>query len=185
MEDSKIVELYWKRDESAIAESNKKYGLYCRTIAYNILYSNEDSIECVNDTWLALWNSIPPERPTNLRAFIAKLVKNIALKRSRANNTWKRCANYNAAGDDLLELIPSENTVADEYESKRIGEIINAFLAKQIQRDRDVFVLRFWYRDTVPQISASMGLSESLVKSLLSRMKKKLREELEKEGIIV
>ena len=183
MKDQDIIALYNARDERAIAVTEQQYGTYCMGIAIRILQNMQDSEECVNDTWLALWNSIPPERPNNLCAFIAKLVKNIALKRSRANNTWKRCANYNAAGDELLELIPSENTVADDYESKRIGEIINAFLAGQIQRDRDVFVLRFWYRDTVPQISASMGLSESLVKSLLSRMKKKLREELEKEGI--
>ena len=185
MKDDKIVELIYENDERGLHAAEAKYSGLCHSVAENILALPEDREECINDTWLALWNSIPPERPTNLCAFIAKLVKNIALKRSRANSTWKRCANYNAAGDDLLELIPSENTVADEYESKRIGEIINAFLAKQIQRDRDVFVLRFWYRDTVPQISASMGLSESLVKSLLSRMKKKLREELREEGIIV
>ena len=185
MKDDRIVELIYENDERGLHAAEAKYRGLCFSVAENILASDEDREECVNDALLCLWNSIPPDRPTNLRAFIAKLVKNIALKRSRANSTWKRRANYDAAGDELLELIPSENTVADDYESKRIGEIINAFLAKQIQRDRDVFVLRFWYHDTVPQISASMGLSESLVKSLLSRMKKKLREELEKEGIIV
>lgn len=185
MNDERIVELIYENDEQGLREAEEKYKSLCYSIAENILTLNEDREECVNDALLMLWNNIPPERPQNLCAYIARIVKNIALKRSRSNNAWKRCANYTSAGDELLDLIPSNSSVAEEYDAKRTGQIINSFLAGQSQRDRDIFVLRFWYRDSVPEISRSTGCSESLIKSLLSRMKNKLRAELEKEGIIV
>lgn len=185
MKDERIVELIYENDEQGLREAEAKYRGLCYSITESILVLHEDREECVNDALLTLWNNIPPERPKNLCAYISKIVKNIALKCSRANNAWKRCANYKSAGDDLLDLIPSASSVAEEYDAKRTGQIINEFLADQSQRDRDIFVLRYWYRDSVPEISRSTGFSESLIKSLLSRMKKKLRAELEKEGIIV
>lgn len=185
MRDEKIVELIYENDEKGLHEAEAKYRSLCLSIAASILESNEDREECANDTLLAVWKSIPPEKPMNLCAYIAKLAKNICLKRSRDNMAWKRCANYNTAGEELLNIIEDGKSIAEEYESKQIGQIINAFLAELPKRDRDVFVLRFWYGDTVPQISRSMGLSESLIRSLLSRLKKKLAAELAKEGIIV
>ena len=185
MKDDRIVELIYENDERGLHAAEAKYRGLCFSVAENILASDEDREECVNDALLCLWNSIPPERPTNLRAFIAKLVKNIALKRSRANNTWKRCANYNAAGDDLLELIPSENTVADEYESKRIGEIINAFLAEQSGENRDIFVMRHYLGMSYAEICDIFGCSEGKVKMSLLRSRKKLAAKLRKEGIFV
>lgn len=185
MKDERIVELIYENDEQGLREAEVKYRGLCYSIAENILSLNEDREECVNDALLTLWNNIPPERPQNLCAYLSKIVKNIALKRSRSNNAWKRCANYKSAGDDLIDLIPGSSSLAEEYDAKRTGQIINQFLADQSERDRDIFVLRFWYRDSVPAISRSTGCSESLIKSLLSRMKKKLRAELEKEGIIV
>ncbi len=185
MDDKKIVEMIYDNNEEGLRAAEKKYGGLCRSIADNILTQNEDREECVNDAMLALWNNIPPEKPDNLCAYISRLVKNIALKRTRSNNMWKRCANYNSAGEELLDLIPDGKTLAEEYEAKRTGEIINKFLGTLSKRDRDVFVLRYWYRDTVPEVSRRTGLSESLIKSLCERLRKRLREELAKEGIIV
>ena len=185
MDDKKIIELFWARDEAAIGETEKKYGKLARYVASNILSSREDAEECVNDALLALWNSIPPEKPDNLCAYIARLVKNLALKRTRSNNAWKRRANYNASGDELLDLIPDGKSIAEEYEVKQIGTVVNGFLAGLSARDRDVFVMRYWYGDTVHEVSRQTKLSESLIKSLCERLKKKLREELAKEGIIV
>ena len=185
MNDEKIIELFFARDENAIKETEEKYTTLCHYVAKNYLTVREDREECINDAMLALWNNIPPEKPDNLCAYISRLVKNIALKRTRSNNMWKRCANYNSAGEELLDLIPDGKTLAEEYEAKRTGEIINKFLGTLSKRDRDVFVLRYWYRDTVPEVSRRTGLSESLIKSLCERLRKRLREELAKEGIIV
>ncbi len=185
MDDKRIVEMIYENNEEGLHAAEKKYGGLCRSIAADILAQKEDREECVNDALLALWNNIPPEKPENLSAYIARLVKNLALKRTRSNNMWKRSANYNSAGDELLDLIPDGMSLADEYEAKRTGEIINKFLGTLPKRDRDVFVLRYWYRETVPNVSRQMGLSESLIKSLCERLRKRLRDELAKEGIIV
>ena len=185
MKDERIVELIYNNDENGLHAAEAKYRGLCLSVADSILESNEDKEECVNDTFLAVWKNIPPEKPNNFRAYIAKLVKNIALKRSRDNMAWKRRANYNTASDELFEILEDGRTIAEEYESKQIGDIINAFLGGLPKRDRDIFVLRYWYGDTVPAISKSMGVSESLIRSLIPRLKKKLAEELAKEGIIV
>ena len=185
MTDEKIIELLFERDETALSEIESKYKRLLRYIAENFLSAREDVEECLNDVLLSVWNAIPPERPDDLRAYVSAAVRNCAIDKLRSNKADKRGGRFVAVSDEFLSMLDDGTDLASEFEARRAGEIINAFLAKQIQRDRDVFVLRFWYRDTVPQISASMGLSESLVKSLLSRMKKKLREELAKEGIIV
>ena len=185
MDDKRIVELIYANDERGLHEAESKYGGLCCSIAAGILAEVGEREECVNDALLALWNSIPPEKPDNLCAYIARLVKNLALKRTRSNNAWKRRANYNAAGDELLDLIPDGKSIAEEYEVKQIGTVVNGFLAGLSARDRDVFVMRYWYGDTVHEVSRQTKLSESLIKSLCERLKKKLREELAKEGIIV
>lgn len=185
MDDKRIVEMIYENNEEGLHAAEKKYRGLCHSIAANILTEDSDCEECVNDALLALWNNIPPEKPDNLCAYIARLVKNLALKRTRSNNMWKRRANYKAAGDELLELIPEGMSLAEEYEVKKIGEVVNKFLAKLPERDRNVFIMRYWYRDTVPEVSQRMKVSESLVKSLCDRLRKRLREELAKEGIIV
>lgn len=185
MDDKKIVEMIYENNEEGLHAAEKKYRGLCHSIAANVLDRAEDREECVNDALLALWNNIPPEKPDNLCAYIAKLVKNIALKRTRANDTWKRRVNYKAAGDELLELIPDGMSISEEYEVKQIGAVVNKFLAGLSKRDRDIFLMRYWYRDTVPEVSQRMKVSESLVKSLCDRLRKRLREELAKEGIIV
>ena len=119
MDDKRIVELIYENNEDGLHAAEKKYRGLCHSIAANVLTQAEDCEECVNDALLALWNNIPPEKPDNLCAYIARLVKNLALKRTRSNNMWKRRANYNAAGDELLGLIPEGMSLAEEYEVKR------------------------------------------------------------------
>ena len=183
MEDSKIVELYWKRDESAVAESSKKYGGYCRTIAYNILCSGEDSDECVNDTWLNAWRSIPPEKPKKLQYFLGRITRNLALDRYGYNKAQKRNADLETAIDEYYECIPNGEAFIEDKVS--LKELINGFLESLDKRDRIVFIRRYWYVCSVREIGKSMGLSDSHVSVILHRTRDRFKAYLEKEGITV
>lgn len=183
VEDNKIVELYWKRDESAISESNKKYGWYCRTIAYNILHSGEDSDECVNDTWHNAWRAIPPERPSKLQSFLGRITRNLALDRYGYNKAQKRNADLETAIDEYYECIPNgESSVEDEVVLK---ELINGFLESLDSRTRIIFMRRYWYACEVQEIAKSMGMTESHVSVTLHRTRNRFKAYLEKEGITV
>ena len=185
MEDKKIIELFFARDEEAIAETEKKYGKLCRYIASNILASREDSEECANDTLLALWNSIPPDEPEPLSAYIAARAKNIAISKSRANNAWKRGGHVKIVNDEILSMLSDGHTLAEYYESRLAGKVINDFLGKLNKIERKVFILRYWYRASDKSIMEETGFSQSKIKSMLARLRKRLAEALEKEGIIV
>ncbi len=181
MEDEKIVGMYWERDESAIEESDKKYGRYCHSIAYNILYSDEDSKECVNDTWLGAWNSIPPEKPTLLKSFLGRITRNIALNRIDYNNALKRGVPVCEITEEFSECMPEKRlSLEDEVALKGA---INGFLATLDTRTRIIFMRRYWYICTVSDIAESMGMSENHVSVILHRTRIKFREYLGKEGI--
>ncbi len=183
MEDNKIIELYWKRDEAAIDESNKKYGNYCHTIAYNILRSKEDSDECVNDTWHNAWRVIPPEKPTKLQYFFGRITRNLALDRYSYNKAQKRNNDLESAIDEYYECIPNgEFTVEDELILKRL---INGFLESLDSRARIIFLRRYWYALTVQEIAKKMGMSESHVSVILHRTRNRFKDYLKKEGISV
>ena len=189
MEDQQIVDLYWERDERAIAESDAKYGRYCIQIALNILDNAQDAEECVNDTYLRAWNAIPPSRPTKLGAFLGKITRNLSLDRYKARKTAKRGNSlFLVSLDELSECIPDGSTgfgsgFDDETEARRIGECINRFLRKQSGEVRDVFICRYFYSDSIGEIARRFGLSESKVKSMLHRTRGKLKKLLESEGI--
>ena len=189
MEDQQIVDLYWERDERAIAESDAKYGRYCIQIALNILDNAQDAEECVNDTYLRAWNAIPPNRPTKLGAFLGKITRNLSLDRYKARKTAKRGNSlFLVSLDELSECIPDGSTgfgsgFDDETEARRIGECINRFLRKQSGEVRDVFICRYFYSDSIGEIARRFGLSESKVKSMLHRTRGKLKKLLESEGI--
>ena len=185
MNDRKIIELFFARDEEAIKETEKKYGKLCRYIAQNFLASREDAEECVNDTWLALWNSIPPDEPEPLSAYISARAKNIAISKSRANNAWKRGGNVQTVSDEILSILPDGHTLSEYYESRLAGKVINGFLEKLSKSERKVFVLRYWYRASDRSIMEETGFSKSKIKSMLARLRARLAKELEKEGIIV
>ena len=183
MEDSKIVDLYWCRDESAIAESSKKYGRYCRTIAYNILRSDEDSDECVNDTWQKAWSAMPPERPNKLQYFLGRITRNLALDHYGYNKALKRSTDLETAIDEYYACIPDEGvSVEDEIILK---ERINGFLASLDRRTRVIFLRRYWYACSVQEIAKGMGMSENHVSVMLHRTRNRFKTYLEKEWITV
>lgn len=184
MEDSRIIELYWRREEAAIAETDKKYGKYCYTIAHNILRSGEDSKECVNDTYAGAWNAMPPHRPSFLSAFLGKITRRLALKRLRGSLAEKRGGGETAASfEELEECIPSQKSIDDWIEIEALTQILNEFLDMLPDNERRVFLRRYWYFDSVKTIAAGFGFTESKVKMLLKRTRDKLKERLCEEEI--
>lgn len=181
-EDSAIIELFYKRDENAIAHAERKYKKLCMRIAVNILTNEEDSEECVNDTLLGVWNSIPPAKPDSLRAYICRIARNNALKRLRFNNAEKRSLDKAVSLSEIEEIIPDEKLRPD-ISNEEIGKLISAFLEKQKPDTRKVFVRKYWFFDTIEDIARDYSYSESKVKNILYRMRNKLRDYLEKEGV--
>ena len=183
MEDERIVLLYWERNENAIRETEKKYGKYCYTVAYNILHSHEDSDECVNDTWKGAWNAMPPEKPTRLQAFLARITRNIAIDRYRYDGAQKRSAEVESAIDEYWECIPNgETSIEDEFVLRRA---INGFLASLDTRTRVIFMRRYWYSMSVGDIADGMRLSEGHISVILHRTRSKFKDYRTKDGIFV
>lgn len=183
MEDEKIVELYWERNEESIRQTEKKYGKYCYTVAYNILNSHEDSNECVNDTWHGAWNAMPPEKPTKLRGFLARITRNLAIDRCRYDSAQKRGAEIERVIDEYWECIPSKDaSFEDEFLLK---QAINGFLTSLDTRARIIFMRRYWYSMSVRDIASGMRLSESHISVILHRTRIKFKDYLAKEGIFV
>jgi RNA polymerase sigma-70 factor (ECF subfamily) len=183
MNDQQIVELYWQRDAAAIQETSKKYGAYCYAIANNILNSKEDSEECVNDTWLKTWNAIPPQRPALLQMFLAKITRNLSLDRFLARTAQKRGGGeMPLVLDELSECIPSSSDVASEYERKELAQYIRKFVHSLPERERNIFLRRYFYANSIADIATRYGLSENNVTVILSRTRKKLKLRLQKEG---
>ena len=184
MEDRQIVELYWARDEQAIAETEEKYGQYCYAIARNILHSHEDSAECVNDTWMAAWNAIPPHRPEILSSFLRKITRRLALRKWRARNAEKRGGGIPEMSlTELEECIPSGGGPEEQVETDMLTEVLNTFLETLPLTERRVFLRRYWYFDSVNEIASCFGFSEGKVKMMLMRTRKKLRVRLQEEEI--
>ena len=183
MEDEKIVTLYWERDENAIRETETKYGKYCYAIAYNILHSHEDSEECVNDTWNGAWNAMPPEKPTWLQGFLARITRNIAIDRYRYDSAQKRGAEVESAIDEYWECIPNGEAPIDN--ELVLKQAINSFLASLDTRTRVIFMRRYWYSMSVKDIADGMRLSESHVSVILHRTRNKFKDYLTKEGVFV
>ena len=182
MKDEKIIELFFARDEKALEAVSEKFGKLCRFVASNFLCMREDREECFNDTLLALWNSIPPERPDNLPAYVSATARNQAVNRSRAANAWKRGGQVQFVNEECLSLIADGKTLADDYESALAARILNSFIEELGAAERRVFVLRYWFDASILQIAKQTGFSESKVKSMLFRTREKLRVYLQKEG---
>ena len=186
MEDNQIIDLYWARSQQAITESETKYGAYCRTVARNILSRPEDAEECVNDTWLRAWNSIPPQRPAVLQAFFGTLTRNLSLDRWRRERAEKRGGgSVELALEELEDCLAARERVEQAVEAEEITRLISNFLRRQSKQDRQLFVRRYWYLDDIRTLCRRFGMGESRVKSRLHRMRQKLRTELEKEGVAV
>lgn len=185
MEDSKIIELYLNRNERAIYETDFKYRKYFYKIAYNILHNSEDSDEILNDTYLGAWNSIPPNVPKVLPSFIGRITRNISLKKLRAVNTLKRGnGETNIIFDEIADCINSGQDIENEIEAKELSVFINDFLYSLSETERKIFICRYWYFDSVADISNQFKFSQSKVKSMLFRIRNKLHKKLKEEELL-
>lgn len=185
MTDPEIIDLFFERSEQAISELAKHHGKPVRKVAYNILGNLQDVEECVNDTWLAVWNSIPPHRPAPLRSFVCKIARNLATKKYHSNTAQKRNSQYDAALDELAECIPDSSSVEDTYSAKELSLVINRFLDTLSYEDKFVFMRRYWYADSLTDIARMTNMSYSAVSVRLHRTKTKLKNLLMKEGLLV
>ncbi len=183
MDDSKIIELYFLRDQSAIKQTENKYGRYCYKIAFNILSNYEDSEECVNDTYLAAWDSIPPQKPQLLSAYLGKITRNLSLKKYRLKSAKRRGGGETELiFDELSDCIPSKGSILDALEAKELAICIDSFLRSLPKEERVLFLRRYWYFDSVYTLQKSFYLTAGQVKMRLLRIRKKLLLKLEKEG---
>ena len=184
MDDIKIIELYFLRNEQAITETDLKYGRLCHTIAYNILNNQSDSEECVNDTYEGLWNAIPPTRPNNFMAFVCKIARNLSLKRLEFLTREKRSENMVVSLTELEAILPDQSyspEISDEY----VGRTINRFLLEQKADIRNVFIRRYFFFDSIKEISKRYSFSESKVKNMLFNTRNRMRDYLTREGISI
>ena len=185
MEDRDIIELYFARDEAAIARTREKYGGYCYRIAANILPAHEDAEECVSDTWLRAWRAIPPARPDPLRAYLGRITRMLSLDRWRASRAAKRGGSEAAlAYEERSDCLSGGTEPEPIAESRELADAVNAFLASLKPGERSVFLARYWYFAPVREIAARLGKSESAVKSSLFRTRQKLYDHLKKEGLL-
>ncbi len=185
MTDLEIIDLFFERSEQAITELAAKHGGPVRKLTCNILGNLQDAEECVNDTWLAAWNSIPPNRPSPLRTFVCKIARNLATKKYHSNLAQKRNSHYDLALDELAECVPDNTTVEDICSAKELSEAINRFLDTLSYEDRFIFIRRYWYADALADIACMTGMSYSAVSVRLHRTKNKLKNQLTKEGLLV
>lgn len=184
MRDEAIVGLYWSRDERAIAFTDEKYHIYCHTIADRILHSIDDAEECVNDTWLRAWNTIPPQKPSNLRLFLGRITRNLSLDRYRRLHADKRGGGeMPVLLEELEECATARDAVFEEIRKKELAEQLNHFLRALSLRDRTVFLKRYFYAMPVSEIARQLGMTENNVSKILSRTRDKLKLFLGEEGI--
>lgn len=182
MEDSQIIDLYFKRDEAAISETAAKYGAFCHGIARNILSIDADADECVNDTYLRAWNAIPPQKPIRLGAWLGKVVRNIALDLWKKNHRQKRYAGMEQLLDELQDCIPSPQTVQHEMEEKELTEVINEWLLSLSQKDRVLFVRRYWIGKSINELAREYGTTPNSLAKRMFKLRQKLKLTLEQEG---
>lgn len=182
MEDSRIIDLYFRRDETAISKTAAKYGSYCHKLARNILTLEEDAEECVNDTWLRAWNTIPPEYPDKLGAWLGRVTRNLALNLWNRNHRQKRYAGMTQLLTELEECIPSPKTVEQKIEEKELTELINIWLGTLSREDRVLFLRRYWNGEAVKKLAAETGTTPGRLAKRLYRLRQNLKSRLEQEG---
>ena len=183
MDDEKIVQLYFARNEQATQETANKYGNYCNSIAKNILGNNEDAKECVNDTYLNAWNSIPPHRPKTLSTFLGKIVRNLAFNRYKRNRAEKRGGGeLPLVLDELAECVSGKDSVEDKYVRKELISTINDFLATLSENKRNIFIRRYWYTESILELAKSYNMESTAVSMMLNRIRVKLHNYLIERG---
>lgn len=185
MEDERIVELYWQRDQRAIEATERKYGAQCRRLSYSIVANREDAEECVADAYLSLWNSIPPKRPAHLAAYTSSIVRNISVSRVRAKCSLRHGGGeFDAALDELSECLADSSSVERDYEAQELAAAINSFLHTLSPDDRNIFMCRYWLVAPTAEVARRMGCSHAKVKTSLYRSRQKLNRYLVKEGLL-
>ena len=186
MDDQRIVELYLLRDEAAIEHTKEKYGNRLRSLSYGIVADSQTAEECENDTYMKIWNTVPPHEPrTYLYPFLARIIRHISLNCCRSRNSLKRSAFVCELTSEMEQCIPSQNDLSCLIDDIAFGEAINSFLSSLNKEKRTIFVRRYWYLDSIENIATRLALSESKVKTTLFRCRGKLREHLEKEGYTI
>ena len=184
MEDKAIVDLFLQRSDRAIPETESKYGGYCHTVAMRIVNNREDAEECVNDTWLGAWNSMPENRPAYLASYLAQLTRWLSLSKVKAQNRLKRGGSEITLSLVELDSELGEGTdLAQQIELKELSEYLDVFLRRLPVNERKVFLARYWYAASIREISEKSNYSESKVKSMLLRTRRKLKKALEVEGL--
>lgn len=185
MEDGQIIELYWNRDQRAIRETDGKYGKLLHGIAWNLLRSREDSEECVNDTYLRVWEAIPPARPGAFRIWLGRITRNLSLDRWKSRRAEKRGGGAEVLLGELEDCLPAPAGTGRPVEDGELAELLSAFLRGLSREGRAMFLRRYWYGESVAEVALALGCGEEKVKSSLFRSRKALRAYLEKEGITV
>lgn len=185
MEDRQIVALYWSRSEQAVTETAGKYENYCYAIAFHILRNAEDAEECVSDTWFQAWSSIPPHHPDSLKGFLGKITRDKAIDKWRRQNAGKRGGGVVAlALEELGDCIPSESTTEQQAEARELGRLIDQFLRTLPERERRLFIRRYWYLDSIAELCRRFGFGQSQAKVMLLRTRKKLKKFLRERGAL-
>ena len=186
MTDEQIIDLYFAREERAIAETDKKYCEYLHTVAYNILANEQDAEECLQDTYLRTWNAIPPERPSIFHAFLAKITRNLSLDRYEREHRQKRIPTEGCVPlDEVQDFLPDGSDIERDMQAEQIGKVITAYLDGTTDRRLYIFVSRYFFALTLPQIAKRLSCSTSSVNRELAEIKRELRDPFEKEGIEV
>jgi len=184
MEDTAIIDLYWARSESAISETDRKYGALCRRLAYNILADREDSEECVNDTWHKAWDTMPPQRPDSLRAYLGRIVRNLSISRLRKRTAQKR-GGPEIMFSELEDCLPSRSDPHQELEHKELAGLISRWLRALNEDDRTLFVRRYWYGDAVNTLAREWDVLPNQMTKRMLRLRQSLKRFLEQEGVSV
>ncbi|MBQ9510464.1 MAG: sigma-70 family RNA polymerase sigma factor [Clostridia bacterium] len=185
LDDSKIIELFFERSEQAIVELSNKYGSVCKRTAKNILGNDLDAEECVNESYLGAWNTIPPQKPDVLSSYVCRIVRNLAIKKYHSNTATKRNGAYDVVLDEIEECFSSSLSVENEIESKEITFAINKFLSSLDKESRVMFVKRYWYSDSLEDLSKAYNMSKHNVSVRLFRIRKRLKVFLSKEGVFL
>ena len=184
--DEQIIEMYWQREEKAIQETDKKYGQFLFNIAYNILHERLDCEECQNDTYLRVWNAIPPTRPTVFKAFITQIMRRIAINRYKEKSSKKRIpSELTVSMEDVIDALHSDVTVEAEYAAEEVGKIINDYVRELPDRQRYIFIDRFYLAESVETIATDLSISVPTVYREIDKIKQSLKLYLEKNGVVI
>ena len=185
MEDVQIIDLYWLRDERAIGETDAKYGSFCHRIAMNILHSFQDSEECVSDAYGRCWDTMPPQRPASLRAYLGVIIRNLSISRYRASRAQKRFSGAEVLLSELTDCVPAPESVQRTVEAGELGQLISDWLAGLDGESRALFIRRYWNGDPVKDLAGELGVRPNALTKRLLRLREGLRVHLEREGVAV